>query len=110
MKTMRPETLPESYVKLLRDVSPVEPKLMETLRQCTRGIPIDYKVYNDLASNLATNAKNSATINYISSSFPKYIDCSVLHPMSSTCFDQQKYLFWKVSKRMFPIYATITCK
>lgn len=103
---MRPDTLAPSYLKFVENLSPVEPKVMKAMKECTRKIPIEnWKQLNEWAVKRASpNILKDLPLN---GPLPKMVPCTLLHPQSATCTHQQFYTFKRAVKMMFPIYLTI---
>jgi len=100
---MRPDSIPMSYWKFIVRTGPIAATVLEAVKNNNRGKPIDVPKIMEYCRK-TSNGKMIPKIG----EFPSIIPCSVLHPKHPSCTRNNLSIFIKTTKKIFPLYATLT--
>jgi len=105
---MRPETLPESYNKFIVQTGPINPMILEAVRNNNRGNPIDLQKLLEYCKSMTPKDRPFIPPSSISTPFPALIGCDVLHPHHETCRQMWWWTAKRAARKTLPLYITLT--
>ncbi|KAL6055594.1 Mitochondrial import inner membrane translocase subunit tim17 tim22 tim23 family protein isoform 1 [Balamuthia mandrillaris] len=116
---MRPDTLPPAYRTFIVRTGPTPEVVLENVRRCCRGIPVDipaltshfYEVMTKLKlkDNIVTKTLPVLpTFLEAQNKFPSAIPCALLHPSNPSCSSFFLETFLSTARKILPLYATLT--
>ncbi|KAF9376229.1 hypothetical protein CPB97_010974 [Podila verticillata] len=103
--TMHPDTIPKELFGFMVKTARVPVEALAFNRARVRGFPVDMGQVTDMVKKYKGTPQALATVAAMSQA--DIIPCAVLHPGFDSCRTTNLQLFYKVTKTIFPVYATL---
>jgi hypothetical protein len=102
---MHPDTIPKELFGFMVKTARVPAEALAFNRARVRGFPVDLSQVTDMVKKYKGTSQSLATVAAMSQA--DIIPCAVLHPGFDSCRTTNLQLFYKVTKTIFPVYATL---
>ncbi|TMW68222.1 hypothetical protein Poli38472_007894 [Pythium oligandrum] len=99
---MRPSSLPGDYFRFIQKTGPVEREVLEMVRLCNRGLPLDPEMVQSFIT------KHRMTRDFVVPvGCPDQVSCRFVHHQASTCTMGVIQTFRKAFGSAFPLYLSL---
>ncbi|KAJ7847750.1 hypothetical protein B0H14DRAFT_2769574 [Mycena olivaceomarginata] len=111
--TMRPDTLPRSYINWIQDASHLSTEAISMNHTAVREHRIDLHALDTIIARGDASRTNAAALEALRANalnggpIPHYSPCAVLHPRLTSCWSVPLDRFVDVFKWMLPIYSAL---
>ncbi|KAJ7255851.1 hypothetical protein B0H12DRAFT_1202125 [Mycena haematopus] len=111
--TMRPDTLPRSYIHWIQEASHLSTESVKINHIAVREHRIDLPSLDAIIARADATPTNAAALQALRTSVlagrptPNYVPCEVLHPKLTSCLSVPPVCFSDVFKWMLPVYSAL---
>lgn len=97
--------LPPSFWNFIVRTGPIDPRILEAVRNNCRDKPFDA---DKVATYLSKVTPKGQPVMALTDTLPGIIPCSILHPHTASCSANSFRVFSDSFRKTFPLYASLT--